>query len=153
MVQQLASAVQERDEARAALIAYRGPFTDSSLRQIAAAAYAGGLGDGYRDGYVRAEADQIAAWSVMRRRLHNAAATVLDPDGWEREQVREAARRVRAAEAAEKRDQAEHERAFVARAYATAAHLRTEVQQAAILLYPSPSQTLARRGLGRVACG
>jgi hypothetical protein len=90
--------------------------------------YHRGHADGYLAGYEAAEADMAAAW-------HDVAYPVAHPEAYRREA---AARGLRAAEAGERRDAAEHERAFVARAWNTPAHLRTDVQKATVLSYPPP---------------
>jgi hypothetical protein len=84
--------------------------------------------DGYRAGYDQAVADEAIEWEVTRGILKAAVHPVLDPEG----DVRE---RVRAAEAAERRDAAERERAFAERARNTPPHQRTYVQDAVVLAF------------------
>jgi hypothetical protein len=84
---------------------------------------------GYSDGYTAAERDMAAAWRAMtypivHREAHRRAT---------------AARCLSAAEAGSRRDAAEHERAFVARAYSTRPDQRTVVQCATVLAYPPPA--------------
>jgi hypothetical protein len=87
--------------------------------------YACGRADGYAGGWAAAENDMAASWRA-------AVEPIAHPE-------RGANRRLLAAIAGERRDQAEHERAFVARAYNTRADLRTDVQRAAVFCYPPPA--------------
>jgi hypothetical protein len=89
--------------------------------------YARGWDDGHRAGYEQAEADREDAWCHVMRRY---------APGYERER---ADRALRAAEAGCRRDAAEHERTFVARAYNTPAWQRTDVQRATVQAYPPPA--------------
>ena len=107
--------------------------------------FAAGRRAGWREGYAAATADQRDEWITTRRLLHNATAPVLDPQGWSREQEREAARVVRAAEAATRRDAAERYDAFVARAYNTPAPQRSDAQLATVRTCPPPSRGHLRR--------
>lgn len=107
--------------------------------------YAAGRDDGWRDGYAQAEADMAASW-------HRAMYPAARPEAHRRES---AARRLAAAEAGCRRDAADHERAFVARAYATPARMRSEPEQAAVQLYPPPESARPRhlRSVGPVGRG
>ena len=90
-----------------------------------------GRGTGYGEGWRASEASMAAAWHAM---AHPVAYPV--------EHAREAAARcLRAAEAGARQDAADHERAFVARAYNTRPDQRTDPQAAAVLLYPPPART------------
>jgi hypothetical protein len=84
---------------------------------------------GQDEGYAQAEADMAAAW-------HEFARPVARPEAHRREV---ADRAVRLAEASSRRDSAEHERSFVARAFATPAHMRTDVQKATVQSCPPPA--------------
>jgi hypothetical protein len=119
----LDEARRERDEARAALLPE--PLAIQFRRAIGEAAYRGGVTDGWQQGWMAAEADMAASWRA-------AVEPIAHPE-------READRRLQAAIAGERRDQAEHERAFVARAYNTDERDRTDAQRAAVLVYPPPS--------------
>jgi hypothetical protein len=92
--------------------------------------FARGREAGWQDGYARAHAERDALWREFAR-------PVADPQRYERES---AARRIRAAEAGCRRDAAEWEREFVARAFATPAHMRTDVQRATVQSYPPPAR-------------
>ena len=86
--------------------------------------------DGYQLGHdhgrtigrVEAEADMAASWREL-------AGPIAHPE-------RFTAQRIRAAVAGGRRDAAEHERAFVARAYNTPDYLRTGPQRGTVLIYP-----------------
>jgi hypothetical protein len=86
--------------------------------------------DGYRAGWEagadhgrrEAEQEQAAAWRSFARPIAHPEVG--------------AAQRIQAAIAGERRDAADHERAFVARARNTPPHMRTDVQKAAVHLYP-----------------
>jgi hypothetical protein len=86
--------------------------------------YARGHEAGFAAGWAASEADLAASW-------HALTEPVAHPE-------RVTGRRIQAALAGERRDAAEHERAFVARAYNTAPQDRTAVQRAAALVYPPP---------------
>jgi hypothetical protein len=106
--------------------------TDMWERRILAAGRRGydyGLADGYAKGWSAAEADMAASWRA-------ATEPIAHPG-------RGADRRIQAAIAGERRGQAEHERAFVARAYNTRADQRTDAQQAAVFVYPPPARRKA----------
>jgi hypothetical protein len=125
-----------RDAVHAYVLAESGRH-DTWLRRLLAAersGYDSGRADGRTEGWAAAEADMAAAW-------HAVAYPVAQPEAHAREV---AGRCLRAAEAGERRDAAEHERAFVARAYNTRADQRTDVQAAAVQLYPPPSGRKAR---------
>jgi hypothetical protein len=117
---ELAEVTRQRD----AMLRADDPLADAARRQVAEAAYCGGLADGIREGWAQSEADLAASWRAVTE-------PVAHPE-------RGAARRIQAARAGERRDQAEHERAFVARAYNTAGRDRTDVQRATVRLYPPP---------------
>jgi hypothetical protein len=91
--------------------------------------YVCGRTDGYAEGWVAAEDDMAASYRA-------AVEPIAHPE-------RGAARRLQAAIAGERRDQAEHERSFVARAHSTRVGLRTDVQRAAVLCYPPPGRRKA----------
>jgi hypothetical protein len=100
------------------------------LRRILAAeqaAYSRGHRAGYDDGYAQAVADMDEWLAESARILHGAVSSVVNPE----KHVR---RVLAAAESAERRDAAERERAFTARACATPAHLRSDAQQAAVVV-------------------
>jgi hypothetical protein len=82
------------------------------------AGWEAGAGHGRRE----AEEEMAAAWRSF-------AHPIAHPEAG-------ASQRIRAAEAGERRDAAEHERAFAARARNTPDYLRTDVQKAAVHLYP-----------------
>lgn len=90
--------------------------------------FACGRDAGWQEGYDACTADQAAEWDETRRILKAAVHASLDPEG----DIRQ---RLRAAEAAERRDAAVRERAFVARAYATPPHLRSDAQKATVQSY------------------
>jgi hypothetical protein len=92
--------------------------------------YNRGRADGYAEGWTAAEDDMAASWRAL-------AEPVAHPG-------RGADRRIQAAIAGEHRDQAEHERAFIARAYNTPAGQRTDIQRAAVLVYPPQPRRKAR---------
>lgn len=134
---ELAAVTADRDlarEQRDAMLRIDDPLSVQVRRQIGEAAYAGGWADGWLEGYAQAGADQAAEW---RRIAHPIA----QPEAYERES---AARRVLAAEAGERRDQAEHERAFVATTFNTPHHQRTDVQLATVQMYPPSARRLRR---------
>lgn len=109
---------------------------DGYEKRIEAAWRAGfgrGRAYGRREGYIHADAERAAEWQTTQALLIGATESVLNPDGV-------AIRNVRAAIAAERRDAAERERVFVAKAYATREDQRTDPQQAAVRSYPPPSQ-------------
>ena len=81
---------------------------------------------GFEAGYAQCEADEAAAW-------HAVIGPIAHPE-------RYAAARIRNALAFTKREADEHERIFVARAYATDRRDRNDVQQACVLSYPPPSR-------------
>lgn len=123
-LEQLRARLAEVTAQRDALLRADDPLSERALRQVAESAYRGGRADGWRDGYCQAEADMAALWRAVTE-------PIVHPE-------RRAAQRLQAAVAGERRDQAEHERAFVARAYNTAARERTDTQRATVLLYPPP---------------
>lgn len=126
------------DRTQAALFALSDE-RDLWLRRVLDAerrGYARGREAGFGEGYRQAEADQAEQHKVTQRLIHAAIAPTLDSQGWAREQAADAARRVRAAEAAERRDAAERERVFVAKAYNTRADQRTPAQAATVQAYP-----------------
>lgn len=119
---------------------------DAYERRIIAAwrqGFAAGHSAGWRNGYGQCDADSAQAW-------HEVAYPVAHPQRYMREVAQ---RGLRAAEAGCRRDADEHERNFVARAYATPPHLRNEVQNATVQLYPPPAalRRPARRNLRAVA--
>jgi hypothetical protein len=87
--------------------------------------YAAGRADGYAEGHADAEESMAASWRA-------GAYPLAQPDAHRREV---AARCLRAAEAGCRRDAAEHERTFVARAWNTRADQRTDVQAGTVRLY------------------
>jgi hypothetical protein len=108
---------------------------DRRLRRVLAAERAGfdrGYAAGRKAGYEQCDADREAGWQTIARPL-------ADPDARRRET---AARCLSAAEAGTRRDAADHERAFVARAYATPGRLRTDAQRGTVRLYPPPGRHL-----------
>ena len=131
---------------RAAILA-RSDERDTYLARILVAERRGferGREAGFADGYQAAEADQRDEWMTTKRLLHHATAPVLDPKGWSRDQQQEAARIVRAAEAAERRDAGERWDVFTARAYNTPAPERSAAQQATVRACPPPERPLRR---------
>ena len=88
--------------------------------------FSAGREQGFTEGYAQSEADYAADW----RRLTGPLA---HPE-------RYAAQRLQNALAFSKREADEHERSFVARAYATHQRDRTPVQAACVLSYPPPSR-------------
>jgi hypothetical protein len=134
---ELAAATADRDlarEQRDAILRIDDPLSVQARRQIGEAAYQGGWADGWREGYAQAEVDEAAEW-------HCIAHPIAQPESYERES---AARRLRAAEAGGRRDLAEHERVFVARAFNILDHQRTDVQRATVQVYPPPARRLRR---------
>jgi hypothetical protein len=97
------------------------------------AGFGRGRACGRREGYIHADAERAAEWQTTQALLIGATESVLNPDGI-------ALRNVRGAVAAERRDAAERERVFVAKAYATADKDRSDAQRAAVRSYPPPSQ-------------
>ncbi len=81
----------------------------------------------WRDGYAQAGQDEAALW-------RQAVEPVAYPE-------RGASRRMTTAISGERRDRAEHERAFVARAYNTPDRDRTDAQRATVRLYRPPGRT------------
>ena len=81
---------------------------------------------GFDKGYARRVTDEARAW-------HEIIHPMAHPDAF-------ADARVRNAEAAARRDAAEHERSFVARAYATPRPYRTAIQQTTTVSYPPPAR-------------
>jgi hypothetical protein len=84
--------------------------------------YAVGAEHGRATGRAEAEADMAASWREI-------AEPIAHPE-------RFTAQRILAAIAGERRDAAEHERAFAARARNTPEHSRTIPQAAAVYIYP-----------------
>ncbi len=80
---------------------------------------------GFNAGYAQCEADSAASW-------HSLAGPLAHPE-------RFAAQRLRNAEAFSRREADDHERSFIARAWATPGHHRTPVQQATVHAYPPPN--------------
>jgi hypothetical protein len=79
-------------------------------------------------GYAACDRERDASWRVL-------AAPAARPT----EHARDVAgQTLRAAEAGSRRDAAEHERAFVARAYATRPDRRMDAQRGTMLTYPPP---------------
>jgi hypothetical protein len=104
---------------------------DTWLRRLLGAwsdGFRAGRQAGFGEGYDQALADEEEAWQQAVRPLR--------PD-YERAS---AARRLRAAEAGSRRDAAGHERAFVVRAHATPARMRTDPQAATVQAYPPPGR-------------
>lgn len=124
-VEQLRARLAEVTAQRDALLRADDPLSEKILRHVAVAAYEGGRADGWQEGYRQAEAAEAAAWRALTE-------PIAHPE-------RAASRRLNAALAGEHRDQAEHERSFVARAYNTPEPDRTQVQRATVRLYPPPS--------------
>lgn len=135
------------DGARRSLLD-RSDERDGWIRRVLASwreGFRAGHAVGWQDGYDAAEADMAASW-------HSAVYPAARPEAHRRES---AARRLAAAEAGCRRDAADHERAFVARAYATPARMRSEPEQAAVQLYPPPESARPRhlRSVGPVERG
>lgn len=84
------------------------------------------LHEGFAQGYAQCEADEARAW-------HEIIHPLAHPEAY-------ADARVRNAEALSRREADEHERSFIARAYATPWTYRTQVQQAAVMAYPPPAR-------------
>jgi hypothetical protein len=123
-IRRLRAELAEVTRQRGAMLRADDPLTDAARRQVAEAAYEGGRVDGFREGYAQSEADTAAAWHAMTE-------PIAHPE-------RGAARRIQAAVAGERRGAAEHERAFVARAYNTADRDRTDAQRGTVHIYPPP---------------
>jgi hypothetical protein len=85
-----------------------------------------GYDTGFNAGYARCEADYETSWRTF-------AGPIAHPE-------RYAAERLRNALAFSRREAGEHERLFVARAYATGRHDRTDAQQACVMSYPPPAR-------------
>jgi hypothetical protein len=100
-----------------------------------------GRESGWQEGYAAREADEKEQWAIAARLLLAAVRPVLNPAA----DAADAARRVRAAEAACRRDAAEHEREYVARAYSTHPRDRTDAQRATVCSYPPPDRRPRRR--------
>ena len=115
-----------------ALSAERDAYEDR-IRAARLEGFAAGRGVGRREGYEHADDERAAEWDITGPLLLNAVGPTVNPDGY-------ALRNVRAAEAACRRDAADRERVFVAKAYATADKDRTDAQRATVLSYPPPSQ-------------
>jgi hypothetical protein len=139
---ELAAAIADRDEWRGRAIALADAIDHDGERAawsaIAAAQHRAELTRAYADGRSDEAADNERAWRI------NAGMIVaqLDPASAAAREL--ADRHVRAAEAGCRRDAAEHERSFAARAYATPDHARTPAQRATVYLYP-PAATGAAR--------
>lgn len=125
-VQELARLRAENDRLRALIVAsdpatepgyWLALFRDGHRADIDAA---------YRQGRADLEAEYAADWRSI-------AEPVAHP---KRYAQASAQRRMRAAEAGQRRDAAEHERAFVARAHNTHDRNRTDVQRSTVHLYP-----------------
>jgi hypothetical protein len=116
------------------LVAYSDALAAAEARAHAAwaegyqAAASASYQRGLADGYAACEADREAEWRAIAR-------PVAHPEAYRREV---AARALAAAESGCRRDAAQHEREFVARAYATDRRDRTEVQAACVFVYPPP---------------
>jgi hypothetical protein len=121
------AAAPARDRMQAALLALSDERTAALRRLLAAEQLAAerGRAEGFAAGYAAAERDREADWRAFAR-------PIAHPDAYRRDL---AARCLRLAEAGARRDAADHERAFVARAYATAPADRTDAQAAAVLVY------------------
>jgi hypothetical protein len=119
-----------------ALSAERDAYEDR-IRAAWLEGFAAGRGVGRREGYEHADDERAAEWDITGPLLLNAVGPTVNPDGY-------ALRNVRAAEAACRRDAAERERVFVARAYATAGKDRTDSQRATVQSYPPPQRQQPR---------
>jgi hypothetical protein len=93
--------------------------------------------DGERRGYVRGhEAGFAAGWAASEANLAASWHAITEPVA---HPERGTSRRIQAALTGERRGAAAHERAFVARAYATRDSDRTDAQRAAVFIYPPPA--------------
>lgn len=81
---------------------------------------------GFARGYAQRDTDEAVWWRELAR-------PIAHPDAYRQECAR---RNLTAAEAGCRRDAAEQERIFIARAYATQNSMRTDAQAAAVLCYP-----------------
>src|SRR6266568_3237812 len=96
-------------------------FADQQFR----AGYFAGRDQGFTEGYAKCEADEAAGWRAISTPLAH-------PE-------RFAVQRLHNAEAFSRREADDHERSFIARAWATPNHLRTPVQAACVHAYPPPT--------------
>ncbi len=119
---QLDDSQQQLAQLRALIVAPDRTGDVEHWRSLFADSHRADLENAYRAGYDQAEADMAASWARNAER-------VVHPE-------RAAERRLRAAEAGCRRDAADHERAFIARAHNTADRDRTDAQRATVHLYP-----------------
>jgi hypothetical protein len=120
---ELETAHKELAQLRDVIIA-ADPMTDPEhWRSLFTDGHQADLENAYRQGRADMAAEYAADWRSMTE-------TVVHPE-------RGAGRRVRAGEAGCRRDAADHERAFVARAHNTSDRDRTDVQRATVRLYPA----------------
>jgi hypothetical protein len=100
-------------------------------------AMAGDYERGWAEGYAQAEADMAASWKAITE-------PIARPE-------RQLGRRLYAARTGGRDDAREHERAFVARAYATHPRDRSPAQRGAVYLYPPPRDGDFPGGRGKAA--
>lgn len=121
-VQELARLRAENDQLRALVVASDPADTPDYWRSLFADGHQADIEAAYRQGQADLAAEYAADWASMTE-------AIVHPE-------RGADRRVRAAEAGQRRDASDHERTFVARAHNTADRDRTDVQRATVRLYP-----------------